>query len=386
MDAAEIVVKEVNCDLMRVVFHFLLYRRRRAANTAKGRKVMAMHFAIWIPDWGSLDSVRSAHSELELAAIIFFGLLALFDILAHFAEDNKEREKILERIGLFCFGLAIVAEISGYIYGQRNDFLSGQQISSLDAKANDASQKAAKALTDSSDAENKSVAAQTKAENAKELAGKAEGEAGEAQKKLKALSENVGILSDRVQDEVKVLKALTPRSSLLNDANDDLVSKLSPFNKQPLVVQFCGSLSPKGSDFTDAEKSEQRETWAVLFRILHGEAGWGNIRSQIVWENCKYLGAVAVGITVFASSEASPRTKEAAQVLHDELVGVLPTIGESGPVLCDSTTGSRPIDEQAPWRIVVSNPNVIAVLVGVQPEAYTVIWPARRSSTPRAKP
>jgi len=105
--------------------------------------VTAMHFAILIPDWGSLDSVRSAHSELELAAIILFGLLALFDILAHFAEDDKGRERILERIGLCCFGLAIIAEIAGYVYGQRNDLLSEQVISSLDQETKDAGQRMA---------------------------------------------------------------------------------------------------------------------------------------------------------------------------------------------------------------------------------------------------
>ena len=38
----------------------------------------AMHLAILIPDWKSLDSVRHAHSVLEAAALIFFALLVLF--------------------------------------------------------------------------------------------------------------------------------------------------------------------------------------------------------------------------------------------------------------------------------------------------------------------
>jgi hypothetical protein len=99
--------------------------------------VTTTNFAMFIPDWNSLDSVRRAHGDLELAALVFFALLVLFDILAHFSE-GKKREKLLERIGLCFFAIAVAAELAAYGYGQRNDALSDQKIRSLDAVSHDA--------------------------------------------------------------------------------------------------------------------------------------------------------------------------------------------------------------------------------------------------------
>jgi hypothetical protein len=96
-----------------------------------------MHFAMLIPDWNSLDSVRRAHSDLEFAALLFFALLVFFDILAHWSED-KTRERFFEKIGLCFFAAAVLAEIVAYPYSQRNDMLSAQEINSLDQKAQDA--------------------------------------------------------------------------------------------------------------------------------------------------------------------------------------------------------------------------------------------------------
>jgi hypothetical protein len=104
-----------------------------------------MLFAMILPDWNSLDSVRRTHSDLECAALVFFALLVLFDVLAHLSDGNKNREKLFERIGLCCFAVAVLAEIAAYPYGQRNDALSAQVIVSLDAKAQDAADAAERA-------------------------------------------------------------------------------------------------------------------------------------------------------------------------------------------------------------------------------------------------
>jgi len=80
------------------------------------------------PNWSSLDSVRNAHSLLELGALIFFAALVISDVVAHLCEDvNKDRAKRFSRIGLWCFGVAVLAEIVAYPYSRRNDFLSDQQ-------------------------------------------------------------------------------------------------------------------------------------------------------------------------------------------------------------------------------------------------------------------
>jgi hypothetical protein len=139
-----------------------------------------MHFATLIPDWNSLDSVRRAHSDLEAAALVFFALLVLFDILAHLSIDDK-RKTLLEKIGLYCFAIAILAEVVAYPYGQRNDTLSGQVIGSLDAETREALIKSGTALAQSKEAETNSGDAIDKAGKAQESLGNAENEANRAQ-------------------------------------------------------------------------------------------------------------------------------------------------------------------------------------------------------------
>jgi len=100
-----------------------------------------MHFATWIPGWNSLDSVRRIHSDLEAVALVFFALLVLLDILAHLSTNDKKKT-ILEKIGLCCFAIAVLAEVAAYPYGQRNDTLSGQVIVSLDSETKEAKKQA----------------------------------------------------------------------------------------------------------------------------------------------------------------------------------------------------------------------------------------------------
>ena len=117
---------------------------------------------IVFPNWDSLDSVRRAHSNLELAAIVFFALLVVMEALAHNSKADKRKHRF-DSIGIWFFALAVICELSAYRYGQRNDELSGGVISSLDTKATNASGKAAKALWDSETAMQKAHEADAKA-------------------------------------------------------------------------------------------------------------------------------------------------------------------------------------------------------------------------------
>lgn len=154
-----------------------------------------MHFATLIPDWNSLDSVRRVHSDLEAAALVFFALLVLFDILAHLSINNKKKT-LLEKIGLCCFAIAVLAEVVAYPYGQRNDTLSGQAIGSLDAETREALTKSRTALAQSKEAETKSGDAIDKAGRAQDSLGNAENEANRAQR---ASSNALGIANDAKQ-------------------------------------------------------------------------------------------------------------------------------------------------------------------------------------------
>jgi hypothetical protein len=163
----------------------------------------AMLFITLIPDWNSLDSVRRVHSVLEATALVCFALLVLFDVLAHFAKRDEKKERILEEIALCFFGVAVLAEIVAYPYGQRNDFLSAQIINSLDVKARTAASNASTALTDSGIALSQSKDALTKAGKAEESLGKAETEA----KNAEVASSNALTLAKGAREEADSFEA-----------------------------------------------------------------------------------------------------------------------------------------------------------------------------------
>jgi hypothetical protein len=118
-----------------------------------------------LPNWDSLDSVRRAHSDLELAGLVFFALLVVAEALAHNSKQ-EERKHLFDSIGIWFFAIAVVCELAGYWYGQRNDFLSERIIISLDVKSREAFNNSSSALTKSSEA-------QTKADSAETTSGKA---------------------------------------------------------------------------------------------------------------------------------------------------------------------------------------------------------------------
>ncbi len=139
-----------------------------------------IQFAIILPDWNSLESVRHVHSYLEAAALVFFAMLVLCDVLAHIYEENN-KEKLFTKIGLCFFAIAVFAEIIAYPYGQRNDALSEQVIDSLDDKVQQTKINASRALDDSGKALNQANDALSRAGKAQDSLGKAEKDARGAQ-------------------------------------------------------------------------------------------------------------------------------------------------------------------------------------------------------------
>ncbi|HEY1742974.1 MAG TPA: hypothetical protein VGG18_07390 [Granulicella sp.] len=120
-----------------------------------------MNFII-LPDWNSLDSVRQAHSNLEAGGLIFFALLVVAEAVSHTSKSER-RKHVFDTFGIWFFAIAVVCEIVGFRYGQRNDELSGQVISSLSQMATQAKENAKTALTDSATAATQSQKAMTKA-------------------------------------------------------------------------------------------------------------------------------------------------------------------------------------------------------------------------------
>lgn len=152
---------------------------------------MTIMLLAMFPDWNSLDSVRRAHSDLEAAGLLFFALLVVADALAHVLRDEGKKHSF-GTAGIWFFAVAVLCEIAAYPYGQRNDALSAQVISSLDAEARDASEAAGQA-------KDKAGEAQSEAE----AVGK---EADKAETRIAVLDKRADVLASvlsarRVQDE-----------------------------------------------------------------------------------------------------------------------------------------------------------------------------------------
>jgi hypothetical protein len=231
-----------------------------------------MNLMSFLPNWNSLDSVRRVHSDLEFAAIVFFAMLVLFDVLAHLAVDKK-RETLLERIGLWFFAIAVIAELVAYPYGQRNDTLSADIIGSLDKKASDAATKAGNAVTDAAQAESLAQGASEEAGWARSLAEKAE-----------------GAVADR---------------SLTDKQVKDVSGKLSGFGGQPYTVVAYWQSKESVGLANRIHSALENAKWA------YSDEG----------SKAMMLGGV-IGVVVLTNSEADERTKQAASALINSLSAI----------------------------------------------------------------
>lgn len=245
-----------------------------------------MHFAIWLPDWNSLDSVRRAHSELEGAALIFFALLVVCEALAHLSDDKKT-ERRFDKMGIAFFAIAVLAEIVAYPYGQRNDTLSEKIIVSLDAKAHEAASNASTALTKSETALGHSNEAETKSGEAADKAGKAQGKANAVGRQVKDL--NRELLATNTQ-----LDAVETKRAELKQSLDDLEICSSPrvipiwnvgggkFSRQRSTTDplkgFARSVSIEYVNDAEARRA------ATSLTIALARAGW-NVIEFAVWDD-----------------------------------------------------------------------------------------------------
>jgi hypothetical protein len=131
---------------------------------------------------------------------MFFALLVLFDTLAHLTQDEKpKRAKLLERIGLWCFGVAVLAEILAYPYSERNDTLSNQQ---------DSIQRSKIAALD-----NSTQGLKTAADNARQQAQGFKAQIADAEARAKAAEAQVATAMAASADAVAKVAAADARSA-----------------------------------------------------------------------------------------------------------------------------------------------------------------------------
>ena len=252
-----------------------------------------MSFAISLPDWNSLDSVRRAHSDLELAALVFFALLVLFDVLAHFSE-GKKRERLLEKIGLCFFAVAVLAELAAYKYGQRNDALSEGVITSLDTKAKQASSDASQAITISGTALSQAKDALGKTSAAEGAMKGAENEAKNARSAASSaltLAQGARTEADSFEkDIVSAKQQAAEAESHLADALQKAADAQAEVNrlKSPRTVNNASAHIPalqayKGVEYSFVGVFSDAESLALLRQIdsLLQLSGWKRVQANI---------------------------------------------------------------------------------------------------------
>lgn len=205
-----------------------------------------------LPGWGSLTSVVSIHSSLEGWALVFFALLVVFDVWAHL---DKKHELILERVGLICFGDAILAEILAYPYSRRNEFLSNEA-------ARDAERRIALLNKEAGDARKDAGTAIEDAAKANERAGKAVERAARADERASENDKQAAVLRDRAtKAELQLAKIRTPRQLAADEA---MVTKLKSLRGTPfqlgvfedtdsvfLAASLMGALLPCGWSYVE---------------------------------------------------------------------------------------------------------------------------------------
>jgi hypothetical protein len=206
-----------------------------------------------LPDWNSLDSVRRAHSDLELAGLVFFALLVVAEALAHNSKQEKKKH-LFDSIGIWFFAIAILCEIAGYWYGQRNDAMSEQVIVSLDAKARDAASNAFTALSSSKEAEIKSSDAVDKA--------------GKAQIKVDSVAEQAeDIDADLARTQYLLSgRSVTDPGSLAKQLRryKGQTIHFGSYNSEPDESLLCGQLEAAART---AEMNVPQDTCGIMFAM-----------------------------------------------------------------------------------------------------------------------
>ncbi len=197
-----------------------------------------------LPGWYSLFSVIEIHAALEAVAVVFFVALVVFDVWAHI---DKDREHLLERIGLICFAVAVLGEVCAYPYSRRVATLSSEANAVLNKEAGGARREAS--------------------------------EANERSKTIEVSNKQLGIdllnaksaLERELQETAKAQKAAADAQK---DLNRFLVSRVLNREVKPEMVESLKKLSPSDAEVWYRDESEEALIFAIRIRQSLIEAGW----------------------------------------------------------------------------------------------------------------
>jgi hypothetical protein len=163
----------------------------------------------------------------------------------------------------------------------------------------------------------------------------------------------------------KQFRSQGPRYLLLREAAPALVKELASFAGQRADLMICGTRA--------SNDLETKSTWGTLANILGSDrvdgaksAAWKLVRPEPFWDKCSLS---MQGMTVFVSSVASKRTREAADALSKELLKVLPPYNKMPSVVEPQFIESalRFMDKDNPQRLAAGDPTLVVVFIGEHP-------------------
>jgi hypothetical protein len=303
-----------------------------------------------LPNWNSLDSVRRAHSDLELAGLVFFALLVVAEALAHNSKQ-EDRKHLFDSIGIWFFAIAVVCEIAGYWYGQRNDALSEQVIVSLDVKARDAASNASTALDKSGTALSNSKEAETKS-------GDALAKAGQAHEEARAVENRLTIASGQLAKMQHQLSLQGPRWKILEDRKKEFIEALKPFAGQKLTVVQCG---PKPG-------IEEAMLANDIIAFLGGADGAGWITVGDVWMQCSGVQFFSTAVMTAHAVDSSAFKAEIALIdAMNNRLGIMASDFPDFPISVWQRIAPSLLAHGAPLDLVLNDPTRIVLLIGPNP-------------------
>ena len=281
-----------------------------------------MHYWNLLWDWNALDAVRTVHSAFELSALIFFALLVMFDVLAHLSDANKTLEKRLERLGLICFAIAVLAELVAYPYSKRNDELSGNEIKTL-------SELASRARVDADGALGTAKTASKESSNAKGDAGKAKDTAAIAESLARGARQEADSFEASIQTARKeaadALANLAEAKRLAEEAQKGTARLTDRFADRTLTDEQAARIAVAVRPFAGQELDvtpyrDIPESLNIANRIL------GIVTSTVAgWQykpdaNPSFLMGGVSGVQVWTHPDAEEKVKNAADRLVAALV------------------------------------------------------------------
>jgi hypothetical protein len=281
---------------------------------------------------------------------VFFGLLVMFEVLSHLSDEHPTRAKRFERIGLWCFGVAVLAEILAYPYGQRNDALSSSQdteqrakiaalensTQALKTEAENARAQAEgfKAQIADSDARAKSAEAQVA--SAKAASDTASAKAESFRLDITKATESASQAEARAAEANLALERFKAPRTIDQEHFDRLVSKLSQFSGQTFKII----------------------TFADDMECINFKDRLGNIFLKAKWSppqppRYEWLAVAVMGVVLGVGKDASEQTREIAKLSASILSS------EGIPAILFELSDSAATG----W-----NPAMIQIMVGKKPQ------------------